>query len=192
MYDLAAPQRLSYTEEAGEWAAATPSFLTEGDSAFFIAHSGPMPPSSGPPEVPESGKLFVDRLQGIHHFFQRLIGPIMTISDETIETIGVYLHKGSLLTCSNGLHEEETGYASHAWVFSDSAGHILWCRFGPIDGHPDMLSSYRSELGGVTTLLFLLWHIVQHLDITTGTVTLFCDNTSALGNVFDPYPKRGI
>jgi len=104
----------------------------------------------------------------------------------------MYIREGSLLTCSDGSHEPEIDFACQAWVFADSTGHILWCGFGPTDGNPSMLSSYRSELAGITELLFLIQLIVQHLEITTGTVTLFCDNTSALGNVFDLYPKRGI
>ena len=69
---------------------------------------------------------------------------------------------------------------------------ILLQGAGPIDCNPKLLSSYRPELGGITALLFLLTAIVKLGDITEGTVTLFCDNKSALNNIFDAIPRRGI
>jgi hypothetical protein len=55
-----------------------------------------------------------------------------------------------------------------------------------------MLSSYRSELGGILTILFLLQQLVAYFELTIGSVMLYCDNKSALENVFDEHPKRGI
>mmetsp|Transcript_11344 Transcript_11344/g.16325 ORF Transcript_11344/g.16325 Transcript_11344/m.16325 type:complete len:158 (-) Transcript_11344:730-1203(-) len=74
----------------------------------------------------------------------------------------------------------------------DKTGHIIWHGAGPTDGNPDMITSYRSELAGITILLFLLQQIVKHQELRSGTVILYCDNQGALDNVFALYPKRGI
>ena len=81
--------------------------------------------------------------------------------------------------------------ASQAWVFSDQTGRLLWGGAGPIDGHPDLITSYRTELGGIVTALFLLTEITEYLEIKSGKVTLFCDNQGALDNVFNEHPNRG-
>ena len=41
-------------------------------------------------------------------------------------------------------------------------------------------------------MLFLLTQVTDHLDITSGSATLYCDNMGALENVFNEHPKRGI
>lgn len=63
---------------------------------------------------------------------------------------------------------------------------------GPIDCHPGQLSSYWPELGGITSLLYLISVIVKIGDLSSGQVRLYCDNKSALENVFEETPKRGI
>ena len=57
---------------------------------------------------------------------------------------------------------------------------------------PEGVTSYRSELGGITAILYIFQQIVLHLDITSGSVMLYCDNKGALENVFNEQPKRGI
>jgi hypothetical protein len=192
MYDLSVPLRTEVEEEIGEWAAATPMFLTQGDDIFFVTKSSWLLREMVLPMEQTIGTTFEERLSGAHQYFQRLLGPTPAITDATIEAIGVYIKEGSLLTCSDGSYEPEWDFACQAWLFSDSLGNILWSGAGPTDGNPDMLSSYRSELAGITTILFLLQQIVAYLEITSGAVTLYCDNTGAVENVFDLYPKRGI
>ena len=106
--------------------------------------------------------------------------------------MAAYISDGTLLSCSDGSHDPEIGKGSHGWLFSDSDGNILWSGSGPIDCHPDLLSSYRSELGGILTILAILKMIIDSYEITAGSITLYCNNQGALDNVFDKQPKRGI
>ena len=192
MYNITAPIRTGTEEEAGEWAAATPTFLVKGDDIFFVAKSGRLLQEAVATPTPEIGSCFMESLSFANPYFQRMLGPVSGITDATIEAIGVYIQEGSLLTCSDGSHEPETDSACQAWLFSDQYGHLLWSGAGPTDGNPDMLSSYRSELAGITTILFLLREITNYLEITTGSAILYCDNMGAVENVFEEYPKRGI
>jgi hypothetical protein len=49
-----------------------------------------------------------------------------------------------------------------------------------------MLSSHRSELGGILAALYIIHRICQYYDIETGRATLFCDNKRAINNSFKP------
>jgi hypothetical protein len=168
-------------------------FSEVGDEIFTIQQSGAQCKHRQTVVSSESRALSLqDYIAKASPFFLRLIGPLPTLTEGTIEAIQTYIKEGTLLTCSDGSHEPETEMASHAWVFSDKTGHMLWGGAGPIDGNPDMLSSYRSELGGILTILFLLTQLGEYYEITAGTVVLYCDNEGALDNVFDEFPKRGI
>ena len=125
-------------------------------------------------------------------YFGRLIGPLELPSEMDLLDIANHISDQSLLVCSDGSFSQRSGTGSHAWVFSTKEGDILLQGAGPIDCIPELLSSYRPELGGITSNLFLLTVIVRLFDLKEGGVTLFCDNKSALENVFDSVPKRGI
>lgn len=115
----------------------------------------------------QSGDLFAtfkDQLQQSSTFFQHLIGPLDSLTDATLEAIGASIQDGTLLTCSDC--SPETGLGSHAWLFADKEGHILWGGgAGLIDGNSTMVTAYRSEFGGITTELFLLQQAVEHFNI---------------------------
>ena len=180
-------------EGNGIWAAATPVFSDVGETIFSAQSSDAF---YAEPEVEEAPvalfATFQERLASSSEFFHRLLGPLPALTDATLANIGVYIEEGSLLTCSDGSTDVEQGTSCQAWVFSDKDGHVLWGGAGPIDGDPAKVTSYRSELGGITSILFLLSQVIEHLEIKSGSVTLYCDNQGALSNVFDEYPKRGI
>ena len=125
-------------------------------------------------------------------YFKRLVGPILPPAQADLLEIANQITDSELLVCSDGSFSQYSGTGSHGWVFSTATGDILLQGAGPIDGIPQLLSSYRPELGGITANLFLLTVIVKIFGIEAGGVTLFCDNKSALENVFDPVPRRGI
>jgi hypothetical protein len=125
-------------------------------------------------------------------FFRRLVRPVYPPKEEDLLDIINCILSGTLLVCSDGSFSQHSGTGSHAWVFATATRQILLQGAGPIDCHPKQLSSYRPELGGITSLLFLLRVIVHIGSITAGSVMLYCDNKSALENVFDSEPKRGI
>ena len=194
---------------AGRLAVATPHFSEVDSDLFTISISPELPQprlhqaqesdgtsitsshTSEPLQVPNYKEAFTSSIEA-SSYFRRLIGPLMPPTDADLLEIAGHIATNSLLVCSDGSFSPSSGNGSHAWVFSTEAGDILLQGAGPIDCIPQLLSSYRPELGGITANLFLLTVIVKVFDIKEGSVTLFCDNRSALENVFDPVPKRGI
>jgi hypothetical protein len=96
------------------------------------------------------------------------------------------------VACSDGAYAKKTATSSHAQVFASGlVCNIVATGVGPVDGHPALLSSYRSELSGILAALYIVFHICQHYNITMGQMTLYCDNKGALRNSFCPI-KEGI
>lgn len=120
---------------------------------------------------------------------QRLVGPL-ACTNSNIDSLATVARLHKLHGCSDGsVHQ---GIGSHAWLFSDAAGAILLRGAGPDDAGSLFMTSYRSELGGLTALLCLLKHILQLRNVLTGQCTIYCDNSAALNNVFKPSLDAGI
>mmetsp|Transcript_24137 Transcript_24137/g.34594 ORF Transcript_24137/g.34594 Transcript_24137/m.34594 type:complete len:1267 (+) Transcript_24137:682-4482(+) len=194
-------------------AAVTPVFnVTDGD-LFTVIWSEPLPPRRGRQQersthpideddsstsaqseniqMPQLLPKFLENVEA-SEYFRRLVGPIQYPSEADILEIITNIISGTLLVCSDGSFSPHSGTGSHAWVFATAEGQALLQGAGPIDCHPEHLSSYRPELGGITSLLFLLTVVVRLGAIANGQVKLYCDNKSALENVFEEIPKRGI
>jgi hypothetical protein len=62
---------------------------------------------------------------------------------------------------------------------------------GPADGHPLLMSSYRTELGGLLAVLYIIHRICHHYQVTQGQAKCYCDNKGAVTNTFAPR-QRGI
>jgi len=96
MYKISAPTRTVYEEEEGDWAAATLTFLVEGDDICFATISGRLARHTTTLLPQEIGKIFEDKLNRAHHYFRRLVGPLPEILDTTIEAMNV--HSGGKFT----------------------------------------------------------------------------------------------
>jgi len=189
----------------GKIAKATPIITPEdGDLFTVVWMDEPLVGDDySPSESQTSGKTedlsrdeILERFQEIFSnssdYFHRLIGPFELPTTEALKILGTVLRSHSLLACSDGSFSRHAKKGSHAWIFATHDGIPLLQGAGPIDGHPLLLSPYRTELGGILALLYLLNVIVRCNELREGTVTLFCDNKTALENVFDENPKRGI
>jgi len=205
-------QKRSISPE-GEIAVATPSFNDLDGALFSVTWSSALLPQRRPTQenlsqlsITESNSCeaeeeevrvqsllpsFMFSIQASGYFF-RLVGPIQPPDEADLVEVVAHIQSGTLLVCSDGSFHPHRGIGSHAWVFATSTGQILLQGAVPVDCHPKDLSSYRPELGGITSLLFLLTVITKISAITSGQVTLYCDNQSALENVFTSTPKRGI
>jgi hypothetical protein len=119
-------------------------------------------------------------------FYQRLLGPLPTLNDSDGMVLAHQMELESLLACSDGsfFPEEHTG--SHGWVLASTDQQILLQGAGPDDGHPRLMSSYRSELGGLLAVLYTIYRICQHYHVTSGKLRYYCDNKGVLTNVFSP------
>ena len=195
----------------GPLAVASPSSSQMDGTLFTVLYSGNLPErstrltpyhsscssaSSSSSESREATELlycptFLQYISGTT-FYRRLVGPIIPPSEQDLLSLRNHLESGNLLACSDGSFSRSGGTGSHAWVFSTNVGKILFSGAGPIDCHPDLLSSYRPEVGGLVGVLYILYSVVCTFSIAKGAVTIYCDNKSALENVFDTNLKRGI
>lgn len=98
----------------------------------------------------------------------------------------------SLLACRDRSFRKIERRGCHAWVFFTSEGIPLMQGASLINCHPHLITSYRTELGGITAVLYLLQLVVRSFCLTTGTATIFCDNQAALEAVFTENPRRGV
>ena len=124
-----------------------------------------------------------------HHYFSLLVG-LFHISDSNIQAIAGAVVSRSLHTCCDG--SVDKGRGCHAWAFATADGTILCTGAGPDDGQPALMTSYRSELGGITALLYLPSRVQQLEHIDSGRAYLYCDNKGALDKVFSPDLPSGI
>jgi len=74
---------------------------------------------------------------------------------------------------------------SHAWILSSVETFVRLEGAGPADGNPTTMSSYRPELQGLIALLTVIASLATTYSITSGAVTIACDNISAVNKVED-------
>ncbi len=84
----------------------------------------------------------------------------------------------------NGSFELENKTGSHGWVLATTDKIILAEGSGPTDGHPASLSSYGAELGGLIAVLYTIYHICQHHDVTSGAKSSITATTKGSSKMF--------
>lgn len=92
-------------------------------------------------------------------FYQRLIGPLPQLNEHEGMTTVHQLELETLLACSDGSYYQESHTGSHGWVLASNEQTILLQGAGPDDGHPLLMSSYHSELGGLLAVLCFIQYI---------------------------------
>jgi hypothetical protein len=176
------------------WVTPSPSpFLHT--PIFFQRLIGPNPPSkescSAVAEAIVQASLIGPSPSPFLHtpiFFQRLIGPNPP-SEESCSAIAEAIVQASLIACSDG--SCNSGIGSHGWVFASVRGTIISSGAGPVDGHPSLMSSYRSEASGIAATLCIILKICHHYEITRGLVLCYCDSKGVLNNIYKKC-QRGI
>jgi len=113
--------------------------------------------ASFPTPDPPHASLWPDNLPDIWRdippYFQHIIGPSPPSLAECQE-IKTIIKQDSLVTRSDGAHDKFLAKSSHAWVFGDNLGSLLAAGAGPTDGHPALLSAYRTEHSCLLGLLY--------------------------------------
>jgi hypothetical protein len=72
------------------------------------------------------------------------------------------------------------GFGYHSWVFTTNNEHILLSGGGPDDGDQRLMTSYRSELGGIASGLAVIGKLARSVNIEVKAVKLVCDNKAAI------------
>jgi hypothetical protein len=122
-------------------------------------------------------------------FYQHLIGhapPTTLESDSIAEEIGCNM----CMVCSDVSTCPDTGISSHSWVISGGLNQVVSSGAGRDDSHPQLMSSYCSELGGLLASVYIIHCICQYYNITTGKVTIYCNSKGAITNAFQQTPPR--
>jgi hypothetical protein len=78
----------------------------------------------------------------------------------------------TLLTCSDGSYDPILKTGSHGWVVATSDKEVLAQGAGLADGNPSLLSSYCTELGGLSAILYTIYCVCQYYQVTSGKVAL--------------------
>jgi len=122
--------------------------------------------------------------QNMPIFYQHLIGPTPP-SQATCDKLSKELPY-TLLACSDGAYDKDSGKGSLHWVFSSNLEQNISSGAGPVDGHPLLMSSYRAKLCGILAVLYIIHHICNYYHISHGTVICYCNNKGAVWNVHWP------
>jgi hypothetical protein len=123
-----------------------------------------------------------------HPYYKQLLDWDDECISPDLVTISDSLQEGTLVICSDGYFQPTAGKGSHGWVFSTLNGKILWKGAGPACGHSDLMSAYCAKLSGLISILYIINYVIYQQSIANGLATVYCDNTSALVEVFSkPY-----
>jgi len=116
--------------------------------------------------------------------YQHIIGhrpPTTVECDQITEEIKY----NALLACSDGAFCPISKNSSHSWVFASEVSHEVATGAGPDHAIPNILLSYRSELGGRLAVLYIIYKVCIYYGITEGKAVIYCNNKSALSAAFN-------
>jgi hypothetical protein len=116
-----------------------------------------------------------DSCQALPRHMQRLVGNIPDLeflnrSEENEEQDLIVATDGSVVV----------GVGYHRWVVATDNDKVLLKGGGPDDGDQILMTSYRSELGGIASVLAVLDTLVRYGKIKVKSVKLVCDNEAAV------------
>jgi hypothetical protein len=158
--------------------------LYDEDLFTATASQNPMP-SPAPDPTGTNDITITNDCHTPHPFYQHLLQWSTDHLSPYTFCIASPLTGGVLHICADGAYIKEFQQGSHSWILSDSNQNILWKGVGPSTGHSAVMTSYRAELCGITSALFMLLWICNQEDVEYGSVTLYCDNEGALNQVFN-------
>ena len=94
------------------------------------------------------------------------------------------ISQGTAIGVCDGSFKDSMGTSAFCLQATDASPvRILGCNLIP--GHPQDLTPYRSELGGIYGLVKLVHDVVTKHAILSGSITVACDCKSALHSVFE-------
>jgi ribonuclease HI len=116
-----------------------------------------------------------DRCQALPRHMQRLVGniPDLEFLDGSEEN-----EEQDLIVATDGSVVVGVGY--HRWVVATDNEKVLLKGGGPNDGDQLLMTSYRSELGGIASGLAVLDTLGRSGKIKVKSVKLVCDNEAAV------------
>ena len=80
------------------------------------------------------------------------------------------------------LTRQSRSLAQLGWILAKQKMQ-LWKGAGPVDGHRDLTSTYRAELGDFVAILHIVLSIIQYHQSFEGSITKYCDCQSAINHL---------
>jgi ribonuclease HI len=154
------------------------------DALFQISISSTSIPIGHSALQPEHINIDSDGAQTPHPYYLELLQWDTTSISLQVESIALAITTHDLHICADGVYHKTVGQGAHAWVFSTGTQDILWRGAGPALGHSEIMTSYRAELAGLTSVLFMLHWVCKQVQIDDGKIVIYCDNEAAMNEAF--------
>jgi ribonuclease HI len=154
------------------------------DSLFYLSISDTQIPQSVAAPDPTHIQSHPDGSTSPHPFYKKMLQWNKMAIEMAEQSLVDAITTHNLHICADGAFLKEHGQGSHAWVFSDGSHQELWKGAGPTFGHTDLMTPYRAELSGLTSVLFILQWVCSRNAIGDGKVMIYCDNEAALNETF--------
>jgi hypothetical protein len=137
--------------------------------------------SSSTPLPPTSFQAYIDTLPEIT---QRLLTQLEFVPRGEQSLCDCLLGNHKLQAARDGFLNPKQELASFGWQLLGN-GNVLVQGAGPVDGVPDLLSSTRAKLFGVSAILEFLYHFCSYSNLlaSTSRVVLWVDNRAAIRKV---------
>jgi hypothetical protein len=159
------------------------------DHLFRVSVSPNAMPNRPPMVCPKGGDMHIVFNEGTpepHSFYHQLLQWDMSLIAPQVTPIAAAIMSGDLHVCADGAYMPNLQQGAQAWVFATPDQTILWKNVGPSPGLPITMTPYRAELCGLVSTLFTIHWVCRSANISHGHVTIYCDNESALRQMFTP------
>jgi hypothetical protein len=132
-------------------------------------------------------------IEALPQHVQRLVGDIPELMTPTgwdpTTPVDIIIATDGSVTSGVVYHISVTfGVVYHSWVIATADEDILTQGGGPDDGDLFLMTSYRSELGGVAVGLALIGNLSRSGLINIASTTCLCDNESTVLSTKRPLP----
>ena len=114
---------------------------------------------------------------------RRRVGDIIIPSSSDMSEVTAAITNSTAICVCDGSMKHRRG--SHAWILSSVDTYVKLEGAGPSDGNPATMTSYRPELQGLVALLSIIHLLTDTYSISSGSITIACDNISAVHKVED-------
>ena len=136
------------------------------------------------PTCPPSPTSFQAYIATLPEITQRLLSQLDFVPGGERTLRECLQHNRKIRTASDGSLDPKAELASFGWQLLGN-GNVLVRGAGPVDGVPDLLSSTRAELFGVSAVLEFLFHFCTYSNLLSSSsrVILWVDNRAAITKV---------
>ena len=149
-------------------------------SAHIVQFTGTMPLSPPPPPQPAISNL-TTYINSLHPNHQHALSDILHL--DNIPHIINCIQTGNCAVVTDGSYYPSTSQTGASFIVGNEAMHRLIIGRCDVVGPKTSFSAYRAELAGLHGGLNFILALCKSYHITSGRITLSCDNDGALGKI---------